>query len=82
MRLSVSTESQLRRETSAGVNTPKMMAFPHGPTHAVLVLGHQEAQRTMQKHAQPGTESLTGNILELSIGKKMKEGGKITISYQ
>lgn len=43
-----------------------MMAFPHGPTHAVLVLGHQEAQRTMRKHAQPGTENLNGNISELS----------------
>lgn len=35
-------------------------------THAVLVLGHQEAQRTMHKHAQPGAESLNGNILGLS----------------
>lgn len=38
MHLSVSTEDQLRRETSAWVNTPEMMAFPRGPTHAVLVL--------------------------------------------
>lgn len=54
-----------REKHLAWVNTPKMMAFPHGPTHAALVLGHQEVQRTMHKHAQPGTECLNGNILEL-----------------
>lgn len=54
----------------AWVNTPEMMAFPHGPTHAVFILGHQEAQRTMHKHAQPGTDSLNGNILELIYGEE------------
>lgn len=46
------------------------MAFPRGPTYAALVLEHQEAQRTMHKYAQPGTESLNENTLELTYSEE------------